>query len=57
MNGTARFFTLSLIIEGATEKVLLTIHGVVEVNLQDLCFNELRVLFENCRKDPTGNNI
>ncbi len=45
INGTARFFAFSLIIEGTTEKVLQFTMPLKSINDKNLCFDQQKMYF------------
>ncbi len=42
------FFTLSLIIEGATEKILQFVLPMKQINNKKFCFDKQKIMFEHC---------
>jgi hypothetical protein len=49
------FVTLSLIVDGATEKVLQFTMPYKSIYNKDFCFNEDKCIFEHCKKVKTVN--
>ncbi len=56
-NGTMRFFAFSLIIEGATDKVLQSIITLKSVNNKNIRFNAQKRFFEHYRENQTIKNL
>jgi len=56
LNGTAHFFTSSLIIDGRTEKVWPLTMPLKSIFIKKCRFNEQKCVFVHCRKVNTMNN-
>jgi hypothetical protein len=53
-NGIARFFTFSIIIEGASKKALQFLMMLKPIYNKNFCFNEKKIYFE-CYKKGLNN--